>query len=508
MPPTYYEILGVAASATQEEIKAAYRSAAMKWHPDRHKDAEAKATAQKRFQAINAAYMILRDAELRARYDEQLRATREEQRAHQSTEQDQRRAEQEQASEAPGQDEELFFREMLAMAFELADKGFAETRIREILTKMGCPPALAAAVAEFPFKKAPYNAASSKPTKAPKKRVQDMSWEEAEPYYAAYLRGKDDRVLSDDEYEGVRSNRGRRIKRASIMTAIIFVLIVAFAKIHPEFSVWHLMILVIIFLLLGSIVLATADARTAFGKERKFRKEIAIFKKYHHGGTVFSIEAFIASFLLLGYRKLYFSLVIFLAFLLILGMIAPDMGEGASTAAGWGIAAGLGAVYNKLWFNKARRQINKDLKLGANEAVARLRAQSQVSVFGLLVAVSIAILLIVAAMIDAEKKPATSLGSESVIQDTGYGFGVRTQQPHPQPQPTRAETPAEWDAAVARLERIYPVLNPDSPDFDSRWLDWMVERVKWHTQQGHSRIEALALSEQDFKQQLQGASAR
>jgi molecular chaperone DnaJ len=63
----YYEVLGVARTATVEEIKAAYRKCALKWHPDRHP--EDKAEAEVKFRESTEAYSILSDVEKRQVYD-------------------------------------------------------------------------------------------------------------------------------------------------------------------------------------------------------------------------------------------------------------------------------------------------------------------------------------------------------------------------------------------------------------------------------------------------------
>lgn len=62
----YYETLGVARDATQEDIKRAYRKLARQHHPDLSKEAGAEA----RFKALGEAYEVLKDPEKRAAYDQ------------------------------------------------------------------------------------------------------------------------------------------------------------------------------------------------------------------------------------------------------------------------------------------------------------------------------------------------------------------------------------------------------------------------------------------------------
>ncbi|MGQ9723977.1 MAG: molecular chaperone DnaJ [Tepidimonas sp.] len=65
----YYEILGVARNASDDEIKKAYRKLAMKYHPDRNQGDSAKA-AEEKFKEVKEAYEILLDPKKRAAYDQ------------------------------------------------------------------------------------------------------------------------------------------------------------------------------------------------------------------------------------------------------------------------------------------------------------------------------------------------------------------------------------------------------------------------------------------------------
>ena len=68
----YYEVLGVDKGASADDIKAAYRKAALKWHPDRWvngTDAEKK-TAEEKFKEASEAYSVLSDPDKKAKYDQ------------------------------------------------------------------------------------------------------------------------------------------------------------------------------------------------------------------------------------------------------------------------------------------------------------------------------------------------------------------------------------------------------------------------------------------------------
>src|ERR1051325_4911050 len=67
MKRDYYEVLGVSRSASDDDIKKAYRRLALKFHPDRNPDDGP--AAEERFKEISEAYQVLCDTERRSLYD-------------------------------------------------------------------------------------------------------------------------------------------------------------------------------------------------------------------------------------------------------------------------------------------------------------------------------------------------------------------------------------------------------------------------------------------------------
>lgn len=65
----YYSLLQLDFSASELEIRAAFKRQALRWHPDRNKGFD----TTNKMQEVNEAYLILKDADAKARYDAQYR---------------------------------------------------------------------------------------------------------------------------------------------------------------------------------------------------------------------------------------------------------------------------------------------------------------------------------------------------------------------------------------------------------------------------------------------------
>jgi curved DNA-binding protein CbpA len=138
---TLYDTLGVHASATGEEIKRAYRKAAMRWHPDRNAGHEE--VARVAFQDVKNAYAILSDVSQREVYDavyaEQMRAWE----AHQAREA-REQAKREAAARAAAEAE---YAERVAVAMRFAGEGHNRDVVFGVLIGQQCEAALAAQIA-------------------------------------------------------------------------------------------------------------------------------------------------------------------------------------------------------------------------------------------------------------------------------------------------------------------------------------------------------------------------
>jgi curved DNA-binding protein CbpA len=121
-----YDILGVPPTASFDEIKAAYRRAAMRWHPDRNPGNTEE--AERRFKELAAAFAVLSNPAKRDLYDSSAGLNEE----HDEAEED---------------PEIVFLKAMLEMAFAMAMKGYNKDVLIGALIATGCPDRIAQKIA-------------------------------------------------------------------------------------------------------------------------------------------------------------------------------------------------------------------------------------------------------------------------------------------------------------------------------------------------------------------------
>lgn len=139
---TLYETLGVTEHATDDEIKRAYRKAAMRCHPDRNVGRED--TARAAFQEIKEAYGILSDPAQRQVYDaifaEEM-SRFEERRQQEAAEE----AEREAAARAAAEEE---YAQRVAVAMRFATQGYNRDVVFGVLLGQQCEPLAAGQIAD------------------------------------------------------------------------------------------------------------------------------------------------------------------------------------------------------------------------------------------------------------------------------------------------------------------------------------------------------------------------
>lgn len=139
---TIYATLGVQPDATLDEIKRAYRRAAMKWHPDRNLGREAVAYAA--FQEVREAYAILSDAEQRRVYDEVFAQEMQRWQAEREAQEAQERAAQRERERIAQE----HYEKMVAVAMRFAGDGHNRDVIFGVLLGRDCEAELATRIAD------------------------------------------------------------------------------------------------------------------------------------------------------------------------------------------------------------------------------------------------------------------------------------------------------------------------------------------------------------------------
>jgi curved DNA-binding protein CbpA len=138
---TLYDTLGVREDATVDEIKAAYRKAVMKWHPDRNAGREEQARAA--FLEVKEAYTILSDPLQRKVYDA---VYADEMRRHGRQQEQEARAKAERETKAQAA-AEASYAELVKVAMRFAEEGHNRDVLFGVLLGRDCDVPLATRIA-------------------------------------------------------------------------------------------------------------------------------------------------------------------------------------------------------------------------------------------------------------------------------------------------------------------------------------------------------------------------
>jgi curved DNA-binding protein CbpA len=214
---TLYDRLGVREDATVDEIKAAYRKAVMKWHPDRNVGREDEARAA--FLEIKEAYTILSDPLQRKVYDA---VYADEMRRHGRQQEQETRAKAEREAQARN-DAEASYAELVKVAMRFAEEGHNRDVLFGVLLGRDCDVPLAtriansvwalhesrrepapapanAAEAEAPAEEPASSSAESSPAAEPESPLNEMADEAADE---AADKHADEPSTQDQRHSGV-----------------------------------------------------------------------------------------------------------------------------------------------------------------------------------------------------------------------------------------------------------------------------------------------------------------
>ena len=226
MDQTLYDILGVKPDATIDEIKHAYRKLAGKWHPDKNKGNEEHAAEM--FKSIAHAYTVLKEKVSRLAYDDELASaySSSSQYEEASASDDEHHYEQTDSSNDEADDfaEQMFWEEMLDLAFELQATGMEEREIATNLLRAGCPANLAVALAKSACKNA-QKATTDNTTHTDQHHstAHDYTYNEDEAieYYTAFIGNRSTDYYLDKFSEFESQTEKRKISFAPSILGLI-----------------------------------------------------------------------------------------------------------------------------------------------------------------------------------------------------------------------------------------------------------------------------------------------
>jgi curved DNA-binding protein CbpA len=381
---TLYDILEVPQTATQEEIKFAYRRLAMRWHPDRNPGNSGE--AQRRFQEINNAYKILSDSAKRAEYDKAVFGW-----------QDDTFGQSADPGMSDSEADEIFFEQMLDLAFELASRGYDPSMILKMLLALDCPEGIAKSVVRIATKRN-YNPGKREQSPGQPEQhaarpvsLESSQWSEVEPYFIAVIGGHGSDVrMNDNAYKSaLRSDRNSLF--TGIILLIVSVICLAFLPIDSA----GLGMIGIIGLLIIFILYRISIHNSSFTREKSIRYYSFIFERFHNlNATInFNFSAFLLSELWIAYRRMPFVAILVYGSIYFIVSVFSDEASELAIFCFWFHYLLIGLLGNKLYFYCVSQKIKKVLHLPREQALRHLRKEGGTSILSPILMILFIILL-------------------------------------------------------------------------------------------------------------------
>lgn len=510
-----YDILGVAPAATPEEIKDAYRRQAMKWHPDRNLNNRAE--AEERFKEIGYAYKVLSDPQQRVEYDAYL--------ASQQAGASQQR--QQESSFGAGMSDadaaKMFYDQMLDLAFELARRGFDESKILKMLLALDCPENIAKAVAETVTRPAQQHGSarghsqnSQSPHSGPIESVEAARWHDIAPYYEAIIGGiYADERMDEADYQLRYAKHKLQIKGYWVcLAAIIIGAIFAAAK-FPVGGGTIAGLGLVGFLGIAIWRLITSNA--PFRREMAKRYYLSAFKCYHEARPLpfkfqsWNIWAWFCSILWIAYRRMPIYALIFViasaGFMSVVMVFAAEATEATQKLLGNLVftieSVAIGLIANRLYFKSARSRIGKVVSLPPEHALKILRDKGGTNSWSWIGYAVLFFLMLLPAGVyinDVEEKRAAALATQKEAETE-----ARAQAAAVTAAAAENEQRRNFEIAVAEMEARHPEFNENDSRFSQALTDEALARMKAYIKQGMEPASALRLAVSDMEHEAAAA---
>lgn len=518
-----YDILGVAPAATPEEIKDAYRRQAMKWHPDRNLNNRAE--AEERFKEIGYAYKVLSDPQQRVEYDAYL--------ASQQAGASQQR--QQESSFGAGMSDadaaKMFYEQMLDLAFELARRGFDESKILKMLLALDCPENIAKAVAETVTRSAQQHGSarghsqnSQSPHSGPIESVEAARWHDIAPYYEAIIGGiYADERMDEADYQLRYAKHKLQIKGYWVcLAAIIIGAIIAAAKFPVGGGTIAGLGLVGF---LGIAVWRLITSNAPFRREMAKRYYLSAFECYHEARPLpfkfqsWNIWAWFCSILWIAYRRMpiyaLISTVALAALMSTVMVFAAEATDAVQSQLGNFVSIigsiTIGLVANRLYFKSARSRIRKVALLPPEQAYKVLRDKGGTNSWSWIGYAILFFLLLLPAgayVSDVQEQRAAAIAAQKQAEADARQKAEAEARARAEAEAASAAEKAQrhnLDIAIAEMEARHPEFNVKDPRYNQALTDEALARMKAYINQGMEPASALRLAVADMEREASAA---